>query len=149
MEPRPWKRGEIPSGLLSFSRRATRGTPCFVLFFARIATLAVRSASFIEVKLRKQAKYDPIYHNIELRNIHVATNCVSAAGAPRGWLRPKCALVVVVFLQLYLPHQWESLVRDQQGRCEMSSVFSWDTPGILHPFFSFSSLLSQLILNIY
>lgn len=31
----------------------------------------------------------------------------------------------------------------------MSSAFSWDTPGILHSFFSFSSLLSRLILNIY
>lgn len=149
MEPRPWKREEIPSGLLSFSRgRATRGTPCFVLFFARIAALTVRSAKFIEVKLRKQAKYEPIYHNIELRNIHVATNCVSAAGALRGRLRPKCALFCF-FLPLYLPHQWESLVQDQQGRCEMSSVFSWDTPGILHPFFSFSSLLPQPVLNIY
>lgn len=106
MEPRPWKRGEIPSGLLSLSRgRATRGTPCFVLFFARIATLTVRSASFIEVKPRKQAKCEPIYHNIELRNIHVATNCVSAAGAPRGVLSPKCAWVCFCFLPLYLPPQ--------------------------------------------
>lgn len=75
---------------------------CFVFFFARIATLAVRSAKFIEVKLRKQAKYEPIYHNIELRNTHVATNCVSAAGAPRAGLRPKCALFL--FFYHYICH---------------------------------------------
>lgn len=128
--------------------------PVFVLFFlfcffASIAILTVRSAKFIEVKLRKQAKYEPIYHNIELRNIHVATNCVSAAGAPRDGLRPKWALFFCFFVFYHYICHINGSHWSETSRAGVSSVFSWDTPGILHPFFSFSSLLSQLILNIY